>query len=639
MSQLQGTRFPVRLYVVLAFPALMVVVLVLRLLELQWLGRDALVQQGEARSLRYQAIRAPRGMVVDRNGVPLAVSYALIDLEAGRHLWDEPRPLKRDEKRRLERLATLLGHPAEDFIARIEAEGGRARWEELAAVLGEKPGALRRRLEKVGPGQPVQGETYEAFKQRVNKVGTRNAYTLARRLTPEKAEVVLALRIPGIYAKPEYRRYYTAGDMTTQLIGRINREGQGQTGLERAFDQWLSGTQGKRRVLQSRDGRLLEDLGVVQPAKPGKDLQLSIDLRLQTLANQALAQAREQSNAAWAALVLVDVLTGEILALANQPSYNPNDGAAYRAEAARNHALQDRIEPGSTVKPLTMLAALQTGRWHPEDKVSLVDPVTGRRELRIKGRRRPISDVAFGGPSEPNLTEILIESSNIGISKIALDIGAAPIREVMEQLGFGQESVLELPDEQIGRLPSGEQLPESQTTNLAYGYGLEVTLIQLAQAYTTIANDGLKKPLTLFRRNEPVQGEQVIDKDIAKTVRGMLQQVVGASRMPSLARVEGYQVAGKSGTADKNEQGKAGKTRALFAGFAPASAPRFSLVVVLDEPQKISGRRTAHYGGAVAAPVFSQVMEGALRLMQVPPDMPPEPMPDVPVVQLAGGAR
>jgi len=222
----------------------------------------------------------------------------------------------------------------------------------------------------------------------------------------------------------------------------------------------------------------------------------------------------------------------------------------------------------------------------------------------------------------PNLTQILIESSNIGISKIALDIGAEPIRQMMQRLGLGQGSGLEFPAERFGKLPAPQKYwEENQITNLAYGYGVEVTLVQLAQAYATIANDGRRVPLTLFRRTEPPQGEQVIDRTLAKTVRDMLQQVVHASRLPSLAKVEGYRVAGKSGTANKNEKGKQGRTRALFAGFAPADAPRFALVVVLDEPEKIPGQRTAHFGGAVAAPVFSKVMEGTLRLMQVPPDV------------------
>jgi len=614
MRAFKGTAFPVRLRWVLALFALALLVLVCRLMDLQWLQRDTLLAQGEKRSLRYQSVSAPRGMIVDRNGVPLAVSSELINLQAGNHLWAGPRPLKKDEKHRLRNLAKVLGYEPDAFVQRVEREGSRARWAELASALGEPVDALRHRLESVGSAKPMEGESEQAFKQRVNKIGTRNAYPLALRLAPEQAQAVLALKIPGISAKEEYRRYYPSGEMTTQLIGRINHRQQGQEGLELMFDSWLSGTAGKRLVLKDKNGRLLEDFGVVQAAQPGKDLQLSIDMRLQTLANRVLTDALLQSNASWGTAVLVDVATGEILALANQPTYNPNDPKSYQPAPARNHALLDNLQPGSTVKPLSMLAALQSGRWKPEDTVDL-----GNRALMVKGRRTPIRDVAIGGPNQPNLTQILVESSNVGISKIALDIGALPIREVMDQLGFGQASGLGFPREQVGFLPAHKRWGEAETTNLAYGYGLEVTAVQLAQAYATIASNGNRKPLTLLRRNQEPQGEQVIDESIAQTVRGMLQQVVHASRSRSLARVEGYQVAGKSGTVDKTERGKSGKTRALFAGFAPADEPLFALVVVLDEPAKIEGKRTAHYGGAVAAPVFSQIMEGALRLMQVSP--------------------
>jgi len=651
MKGFSSTAFPARLRWVLVLFVLVLLVLVVWLFNVQWLQRDKLRAEANNQTIRYRVIPAPRGMIVDRGGVPLAVSIPLITLQAGIHLWDEARPLKRDEKQRLCNLAKHLGYAtslesreegvckklspeADEFVKRIEQQGSRARWEELAVALGEQPDALRRRLENVGPAKPMEGETDEDFKKRRNNVGTRNAYPLALRLPPEQAAAVLRLKIPGITQKEEYRRYYPSGEATTHLIGRVDNDGNATEGLEKMFDNWLRGTPGKQRERRNdkkdRNG-LFEDLGVVQPPQFGKDLQLSIDLRLQNLASLELERALKQSKATWGSAVLVDVASGEILALANQPTYNPNDGKAYNSTLARNHALLDKIEPGSAVKPFSMLAALQTGRWKPTDQVNLLN-ASGRRELTVKGRsiKQPITDVSIGGPSKPNLTQILIESSNIGISKIALDIGAEPIREMMQRFGLGQGSSLRFPAEQSGTLPAHKRWGESQTTNLAYGYGLEVTAVQLAQAYATIANDGLMKPLTLLRQSEIPQGEQVIDKALAKTMRGMLQQVVHASRMPSLARVQGYQVAGKSGTADKNESGKKDKTRALFAGFAPADAPRFALVVVLDEPQKIPGRK-AHFGGAVAAPVFSKVMEGTLRLMQVPAD--------VPAASLAGAPR
>jgi len=394
---LTGTAFPARLRWVLSLFVLALLVLVARLLDVQWLQHDAQAAQANQQIVAGIPIPAPRGMVVDRGGAPLAASTTLVTLQAGRQLWDEPRALKRDEKRRLCNLAKRLGYAtsleskeegvckklspeADEFVKRIEEEGSRARWKELAAALGEQPDALRRRLEKVGPAKRVAGETEKDFAERVNKVGTRNAYPLALRLPSEQAGAVLALKIPGIAAKEEYRRYYPSGEATAQLIGRVGHDGRGQEGLEKMFDSWLAGIPGKQRVLKDAKGHWLDDLGVVQPPQPGKDLQLSIDLRLQALASLELARALEQSKATWGSAVLVDVTSGEILALANQPTYNPNDRKAYNPMAARNHALLDNIEPGSTVKPLSMLAALQTGRWKPDDQVNLLNASGAARE-------------------------------------------------------------------------------------------------------------------------------------------------------------------------------------------------------------------------------------------------------------------
>jgi len=597
MRGFAGTAFPLRLCWLLALFGLALLVLTLRLLDLQWLKRDFLEQQGDARSLRHISIAAPRGMIVDRNGLPLAVSTPLITLEAGKNLWTPPRVLKKDERKRLRRLAQQLGYAEDEFVQRIEAEGSRARWAEIADVLGESPQALRRRLEQVS---------------------NRNAYDLARQLSPEQAAKVMALKIPGIYARRHYRRYYPSGEQVVQLIGRSNIDDRGQEGLELAFDGWLAGSKGKRLVLQDKNGRLLEDFGVVQQPKAGKDLQLSIDLRLQNLANRELHESLQQSGAKAGALVLLDVQSGEVLALVNQPSFNPNNRASYNPAPARNRALLDNIEPGSTVKPLTILAALQSGRWQPGDTVDL-----GASRSLYVDRFSPITDVTRSGPQTPNLTQILIDSSNIGASKIALDIGPSAIHELMHRLGVGQGTGLAFPGEGTGALPAHKYWTKRQIANLSYGYGVEMTLVQLAHIYLTLANDGYMRPLSLLRLETVPQGEQVIDKTIAKTVREMLQQVVEAPRGVFRARVPDYQVAGKSGTVEKRQGGRGygDSHRALFVGFAPASSPRFVLAVMLDEPQKKSGQRV-HFGGAAAAPVFSRVMEGALRLMQVPSDAP-----------------
>jgi len=602
MMGFNGTAFPLRLHSVLVLFVLALLALVAGLLYVQWIERDFYLKEGDKRSLRYQKMLAPRGMIVDRNGMPLAVSTPLITLQAGKNLWADPQALKKIQRTRLIKLADRLCYWPDKFVERIEAEGARARWGELAIALGQAPEALRHRLEQVSK---------------------RGAYNLQSDLPPEQAEAILALRIDDITPVKHYRRYYPSAELTAQLVGFINTDGLGQEGLELAFDQWLSSNVGKRRVIQDVNHRWLDE-STAEPLQSGKDLPaLSIDLRLQSLASQALQQGLQRSKAKAGSLVLLDVQTGEILALVNQPTFNPNNRASYAPGFARNRALLDNLQPGSTAKPLAMLAALQTGRWQPGDTVDL-----GNRKLMVKGRRKPIEDVSVGGPRQPNLTQILIESSNVGISKIALDIGPEPIREVMQRLGLGQVTGLDFPGEQSGMLPERSRWDENQITNLAYGYGLEVTAVQLAHAYATIANDGLMKPLSLFRLDEIPQGEQVIDKNIAKTVRGMLQQVVHNARVPSLAKVPGYRVAGKSGT---TEESKGAPHRALFAGFAPAAAPRFALVVVLDAPQKLKEDNKAHFGGRVAAPIFSQVMAGALQLMQVPADEP--------AAILAGGMR
>jgi len=600
--ELAGTAFPVRLCLLVLFFVLILSMLFVRLIYAQGLGRATFVEKGNRASVASVAIPARRGMITDRNGKPLAVSTPLIRVEAGKALWAEPKtPFTRDDHRNLRLLAQELGYtPEEDFVGRVKLKGTRARWPELAAILGE----------------PQQ-----AFSERLEQVSRRHSYDLAKGLSPEYGEAIGRLKIPGVFIFPEYRRYYPAAEVTAQLVGLVNIDGKGQEGVELAFDRWLAGVPGKRRERQGIRGRTLADLGVLQEAHPGKDLQLSIDLRLQNLAYRELYKGLQQSEAKAASLVMVDVRSSEILAIVNHPAHNPNS----RTIPTRNRALVDSLEPGSTVKPLTMTAALESGRWKPEDTVDL----EGRR-LYVD-RFSPITDVTRSGPQKPNLTQILIDSSNVGASKIALDIGPESIRDVMHRLGVGQSTGLAFPGESPGMLPAHKRWTKRQIANLSYGYGVEMTLVQLAQIYVTLANDGYMRPLSLFRLDKPKAGEQVIDRRIAKTVRDMLQEVVESPRGAHRARVPGYLVAGKSGTADKTEVTRqesgsrrgayGGKTRAFFVGFAPASSPRFVVAVMLDEPEKKQGQRV-HFGGAAAAPVFSRVMAGALRLMQVPPDAP-----------------
>lgn len=560
--KLDGALYPWRFRIVLALLALLVGVIAWRIVDLQVMDQAFLQGQGDARSVRHIPIPAHRGLITDRNGEPLAVSTPV---------------------------TTLWGNPK-------ELQAARARWPELAAALRQDPAALSERLQQLA---------------------TREFTYLVRGLTPEQGQAVLDLKIPGVYAQEEFRRFYPAGEVTAHLVGFTDIDDRGREGMELAYDEWLAGVPGKRQVLKDRRGRLIKDVQVVQNAKPGKPMALSIDLRLQYLAHSELRNVVQEYGAKAASLVMVDVETGEILAMANQPTYNPNNRRNLQPAAMRNRAMIDVFEPGSTVKPFSIAAALGTGKYQPD---SVVNTLPGW--MRIG--RYTIRDVSRGGML--TLTGILMKSSNVGISKIALDIGAEPVYTVMQQAGFGQDTGLGFPGERVGNLPNHRKWRDAETASLAYGYGLSVTAVQLAHAYAVLGNEGVNVPLSLLRLDRTQEGVQVIDKQISSTVLQMLQAVVeeeggGGAR----AQVPGYHVGGKSGTA-KKISGTGGYTkdayRSFFAGVAPLSNPRIAAVVVVDEPSK-----GQYYGGLVAAPVFGKVMARALRLMNVAPDNLPPPAP------------
>lgn len=557
---LKGALYPWRFRIVLALLALMVGAIGWRIVDLQVLDQGFLKGQGDARSVRHIPIPAHRGLITDRHGEPLAVSTPVTTL------WANPR----------------------------ELQASKARWPELAEALGQEPSALQQRL-------VAQAE--------------REFIYLVRGLTPEQGQRILDLEIPGVYAQEEFRRFYPAGEVAAHVVGFTDIDDYGREGMELAYNEWLAGVPGKRQVLKDRRGRLIKDVQVVKNAKAGKALALSIDLRLQYLAHSELRKVVKEHGAKAASLVMVDVRTGEILAMANQPTYNPNNRRNLQPAAMRNRALIDVFEPGSTVKPFSIAAALGTGKWRPD---SLVDTQPGW--MRIG--RYTIRDVSRGGML--NLTGILMKSSNVGISKIALDIGPEPVYAVMQQAGFGQATGLGFPGERVGNLPNHRKWRDAETASLAYGYGLSVTAVQLAHAYAVLGNSGTNVPLSMLRLDQPQEGVQAIDEKIAKTVLGMLQSVVedeggGGGR----AKVPGYHVGGKSGTA-KKVSGTGGYTkdayRSFFAGVAPVSDPRIAIVVVVDEPSE-----GGYYGGLVSAPVFGKVAARALRLMNITPDNLPSP--------------
>ncbi len=573
MIRLPGVQYPWRFRLVLVVLAVLVAAIAWRIVDLQVVDRDFLQSHGDARSLRHIPIPAHRGLITDRNGEPLAVSTPVMTL------WANPKEL-------------------------LPAAG---RIPELAALLGLEPRALV---------------------QRIEQNARREFIYLMRGLTPEQGQAVLEYRIPGVYGVEEFRRFYPAGEVTAHVVGFTDIDDKGREGVELAFDEWLAGVPGKRQVLKDRRGKLIKDIQVTQNAKSGKALALSIDLRLQYLAHRELRNALQEFGAKAGSLVMLDVKSGEVLAMVNQPTYNPNNRRNLNPQAMRNRAMIDVFEPGSTVKPFSIAAALGTGRWKPE---STVDTHPG--SLRIG--RYTIRDVSRGGVLD--LTQILMKSSNVGISKIAFDIGAEPIYAVMQQAGLGQDTGLGFPGERVGNLPNHRKWPQAETATLAYGYGLSVTAVQLAHAYAVLANEGKNVPLSMVRQDRLPQPVQVMDAAVAKQVLQMLQAVVeepggGGAR----AKVPGYHVGGKSGTARKAAVGSKGYVdkayRSSFAGVGPMDNPRIATVVMIDEPSN-----GAYYGGLLSAPVFGKVMAGALRLMNIAPDnLPAEAQPQK-LAQVNGG--
>ncbi|MFJ7110265.1 peptidoglycan D,D-transpeptidase FtsI family protein [Pseudomonas sp. NPDC098740] len=577
--KLEGALFPWRFRLVLGLLGVMVAAIAWRIIDLQVVDRAFLKGQGDARSVRHIPIPAHRGLITDRNGEPLAVSTPVTTL------WANAK----------------------------EMQTAKEKWPALAAALGQAPKALAERLEA------------QANKEFIY---------LVRGLTPEQGQSVLDLKVPGVYGIEEFRRFYPAGEVTAHMVGFTDIDDHGREGVELAYDEWLAGVPGKRQVIKDRRGRLIKDVQVTKNAKAGKPLALSIDLRLQYLANRELRNAIIENGAKAGSLVIMDVKTGEILAMVNQPTYNPNNRRNLQPAMMRNRAMIDVFEPGSTMKAISMSAAIETGRWKPTDTVE-VYPGT----LQIG--KYTIKDVSKSEGPVLDLTGILINSSNVGMSKVAFDIGGETIFRLAQKVGLGQDTGLGFPGERVGNLPNYREWRKAETATLSYGYGISVTAIQLVHAFSALANNGRLAPLTLIKTDKVPQTTQVLPETVAKTMQTMLQQVIEAPRGVFRAQVPAYHVGGKSGTARKTSVGTKGYAensyRSLFAGFGPMSDPRYAIVVVIDEPTK-----AGYFGGLVSAPVFSKVMSGTLRLMNITPDnLPPTQQANAaPVVPLkANGGR
>ncbi|NVF14080.1 peptidoglycan D,D-transpeptidase FtsI family protein [Vreelandella maris] len=528
-------------------------ILIGRITLLQVIDRPFLQSQGDARTLRHEAIPAHRGMITDRNGEPLAISTPVVTL------WANPQELP------------------EDAIQRVM----------LAQALGM---------------------TLDDFESRVARFSEREFMYLRRQMTPAAAQQILNLRTPGVYPQREYKRYYPAGEVAAQLLGVTNVDDIGQEGLELSYQPYLAGHPGQRRVIKDRRGRLVRELGVINEAQPGGELTLAIDQRIQYMAYRELRAAVAENEADGGVLVMMDARTGEVLAMANLPSYNPNNRAGLDPRGLRNQALVDVFEPGSVMKPLAMAAILESG---VVDRDVIVDTSPGWMRLD----QFTIRD--FRNYGELDLAGILEKSSNIGMSRLALQLSDTAIWEKYNQLGLGQAPGTGFPGESTGSLPAPVRWSRSERAALSYGYGLSVSAVQLASAYTALANDGVRLQPSLLRLSEPPQGIPAISPTVANDLLNILETSVAAYTGGRRARVEGYRVGGKTGTVRKT--GQQGYTtdayRSVFAGIAPISDPRIVTVVMIDHP-----KAGEFYGGAVAAPVFSSVTGNALRLLDVPPD-------------------
>ncbi len=557
-GDVQTFTYTWRFRIVLALLLILASVIAGRIFYLNVHEVEFLQHQGDVRSIRDVPIPAHRGMILDRNGEPLAVSAPV------QSLWMNPK----------------------DFDA-------------SAANL--------RALAK------TTGLSVQRIKSLLKSNSDKQFVYLRRQMTPQDADAVLSLKLPGVYADKEYKRYYPAAEVATHLVGFTNVDGLGQEGIELAYNEWLNGELGKKRVLKDRLGRTVKDIQALAPAKPGKDLQLSIDLRLQYLAYRELKAAVQQHRAKSGSAVVIDVKTGEVLAMVNQPSYNPNDRSDLNVAHLRNIATTDVFEPGSTMKPLTVAAALSSGKYRPETEVD-----TNPGYLRIKGQT--IRDHRNYGVLD--ITHIITKSSNVGVSKLALSLDGDSVRDLFFNSGLGQPTGTGFPGERSGSLPYYSKRQVVERATMSYGYGLSVTPLQLAQAYASLAAGGVKRPLSLLRYEAGEKAEElrIMPKKVALQVLEMMETVTQSGGTGRRAQVPSYRVAGKTGTIHKIGKGgyRDDAYVALFAGVAPLDNPRFATVVVVDEPQG-----EEYYGGEVAAPVFSRIMAGSLRLMNVAPDILP----------------
>ena len=517
-------------------------------------GAVFLREQGALRTVRTAEIPVYRVLIEDRNGTPLAVSSPVVSL------WANPQQLK--DSPRLNDLATLLSLDA------------------------------------------------SALQDKLNFYGDKQFMYLARHQTPDFARRVLREGFAGVRGEREYRRYYPAGEVAAQVLGLTNVDGHGIAGVELAFEEWLRGVPGKKRFIKDLHGEAVRDFGLIEEPRPGKALALSLDLRLQYAQHRELQRAMRETGAAAGSAVTLDAWTGEVLAVSNYPVFNPNSREALDFSSARNRALTDAYEPGSTIKTLTLVAALESRQFHID---SLVDTAPGRIRVGAKVLHDPRN---YG---EISVSKIIEKSSQVGVTKMAQAVGHEAILDVLYRFGLGESTGTGFPGERAGRLPAPAHWSEIEKVTLAFGYGLTATPIQLARAYAVLANGGVRRQLTLLKQDldDLPPGKQVIDADIAAAVLEVLDRVTGPGGTATLARVPGFSVGGKTGTVHKVGEGGYLDDQyvALFVGIAPISAPRYVTAILIDQP-----RGDPYGGGLAAASVYSRITEEVLRIRNAQPE-------------------
>jgi cell division protein FtsI (penicillin-binding protein 3) len=525
-----------------------------RAVDLQLVASGFLAKQGDARYSRVATIIAHRGSITDRNGEPLAISTPVDSV------WVNPQELS-SSLDQLPHLATTLGVDRSELTRHISSN-----------------------MEK-------------------------SFVYVAHGMNPDDAQHVKALGLPGVYLAPGYRRYYPAGEIAGHLLGFTSIDDVGQEGTELVFDNWLAGENGQKRVIQDRRGRQVEDVESIHPVRPGHDMSLSIDLRIQYMAYRELKSAILANRARAGSMVVIDIDSGEVLAMVNQPAYNPNDREQLQPDVTRNRAVTDLFEPGSSMKPFVVAAGLASGRFNTD---SVIDTSPGFIQV---GERTFEDEHNLGSVG---LATVLAKSSNVGMAKLALQLEPQQIWNTLHHFGFGQVTTSGFPGESAGVFTNYSHWRAISIATLSHGYGISVTPLQLAQAYAAIGAYGVRRPVSLLRVDQQPAGQRILDAGVCRSLLSLLEAVTTQEGATGVrARIPGYRVAGKTGTAWKSNGGSYSKDRytSVFAGVAPASNPRLAAVVVVDEPT--AGK---YLGGDVSAPVFSAVVGGALRLLAVAPD-------------------